>query len=198
MARNQISQLSGSSIQLNAEISSRELLSSLAVVKSADKDQAVAREDITDHTRTNEQEFFAALVHRKLSQVSRKAQTVFEQEFPRLIKEIKELDSENYLFRAVKGILRLLVRKGLISRTARREIRSYAIGKAQLDNNRTRLSTARLNSEPDDTPVRAVKTALAKFKENEPAGEAELSSFRGQNRKEFSKIRIRSIFGLSP
>jgi len=165
------------------------LIDSLAIVKSAAKGESITPDSISLGTRVNEQEWFAAIAHQELKNRSEKLAKIFEERLPEVMERVKEIDDKNFVFRAVKRIIRRLRRTGEITRETAITIRRFAVGKAQLDSDRTRLSTSRLTDAPGDTPLRSVKTALLKFGENVGATEQEINAFLSKNRRELRKIK---------
>lgn len=167
-----------------AGISSADLINSVALIKSAKAGEPVSAAEITERTRLNEQELYGALVHQGLGEQKGSLAAAFEEKLKSELPKQKKSDSENYFLCTVRKVLRGLKAAGQLTVNAFREIRRNALGLAQLDSDRTRLSVARRSDKADDTPLRSLKTVLDKLGKNGPASDAELKAFVANNRKE--------------
>jgi hypothetical protein len=139
--------------------------------------------DLTENSRINEQDLFAAITENSLGQISSELSSKFNLAFAKEIESFKGLEDPNSMLKATRKSLNSLIKDNLLSRYAAKQIRKFAVGKAQLDDNRFRLSIAKENPESSETPLRAVKTALQKISENAIASDAEFLEYRQQGRK---------------
>lgn len=155
------------------------LMESLGKIRRIENPKA---SEITENSRVNEQSVFAALVENSLKQVDEKLGANFEAAFSKELEELKANEDSDSLLKAARRGLNSLVNDNLLSRYAARKIRSLAVGKSQLDDNRNKLSVEKEDPESSETPLRAVKTALNKIAENLEATALELSEYRKQGR----------------
>src|SRR5690606_12543604 len=122
---------------------------------------SVSPDTISELSRVNEQELFAALLTSAFDQQEPKLGELFRTAFKERFERIREKYPEDGVFRASRRALKHLIKSKVLTRAEARTLRRLALGKAQLDSDRTRLSTAREGEEKNDTPLRAARTALA-------------------------------------
>jgi hypothetical protein len=70
-----------------------------------------------------------------------------------------------------------VIREGILPQKVAREIRRIALGKAQLDGDKIKLLTKRVEGETE-TPLRTVRTAVTSYSENGPASIEEHKGFK--------------------
>lgn len=133
-----------------------------------------------DANKTSEQELFVAIVHDSLGKVDSKLQTKFANKLPELVNKVGQFDSENSVFRGAKRALKQLVKGKDLARGAGKIIRKFALGKAQLDNDRTRLSSEEV--------VASFDKIFEKVSNNKPASDAELIKFHANNNAEMPRV----------
>lgn len=138
--------------------------------------------DITENSRINEQDLFAAVVENALGQVDPELSTKFSAAFAKEVEQFKALEQSDTMLKATRRALNSLIKDNALSRYAAKQIRKFALGKSQLDDIRSKLSVAKEDAESSETPLRAVKTALQKISENAIATDAEFIEFRKQGR----------------
>lgn len=173
--------LTGGNMEItNFNSSSREsLIQSIAKIRSLETGAEVSPEAITDYTRINEQQFYAVNLYDGLKQVDVKIADKFAGYTAEALAKITESGIDfSSLIRASKRALNRLILAKDVKRTVARELRGFALGKSQLDSDRTKLSVSRLTDAADDTPLRTVKTALVKYEENAIASGEERAEFR--------------------
>lgn len=166
--------------EMISEINSDGLRDSLAFVLNAGgkKSQKV----LTDLTRVNEQQMYAALIHSQLKAHDQSAATGFAESFNEQLSELSQKKTGDFVFRAAKRALRGIRLLGVISRSFAGQIRQFALGKAQLDSKRDELSIRNITGKAGDTALRALRTALTKFENNDVATKEEIDSFKQLNR----------------
>ena len=142
--------------------------------------------------RVNEDELYPAVLHAKLALDRPDLAAKFEQQLPEMVKTFSEQTSDNVFFKSSDRIMRQFLRDDEINREEYRAFRDFAFGVSQLDSNRGRLSIARAKDQtnPNDTPLREVGTALEKIVANAPANQSEIEAFRAYQ-AELSKIKWR-------
>lgn len=159
--------------------SNDEIMNSINILRKAKNEKS---SDITVNSKVNEQDLFASLVHLSLKQIDSKLGDEYAQKLPDLIKDVSKFDSENAVLKAAKRSLYKLVKLRKLSNGAAKIIRRIVVGKSQLDDNLTNLSTKRLEN-AKETPLRAVKTALERIVKNNRASEEQFLEYR-KNTKE--------------
>ena len=165
------------------KLGASELKTSIAIIKSGLKNSPVSKSDIKNLSRVNEQELFAALTHRALSDRDPKLGNSFSEKFPSLVEELRSKFPKDYTFRAAKRIIRSLIKEGELSKLEGKALRRFAVGKSQLDSEPSKLSTSNITSSANDTAVRSFGKALEKIAKNEIASEEVMSSFRAHNQE---------------
>jgi hypothetical protein len=161
-----------------------QLLNSIAFIKSAKGGAASQPAKLSLQSFINEQELFGALIHLQIKQYSPEVLRQLEHKFCEQLPKLRKADPVNYALRAARRTIKFLRTKRLTPQVELKEIRRYALGMAQLDDDRTRLSVSRLSKESKETPLRAIKTVLAKLPGNTPASDEELLLFRSNIRSE--------------
>ena len=157
---------------------------SIAIVLSADQKTPLSPEQITPSKRINEQESYATLVHHSLTSTHPQLAKRFEQELKQATESYKKNHGDTNMFKISDRIVRQFVREKAITQEQYQALRNYSFGNAQLDNNRTLLSSARAEDAiGDNTPVRAVSTFYKKLETNQPATSEEIAIFRAEEAK---------------
>jgi len=172
----------------NTSISEVQLRDSLSVVTRASDPRG--QRELTDLSRINEQDMFAALVHRQLKNKEPALAEKFEQRFATLVFEQAEKNPGHAVFEAARMALRRMRLAGDISRDVAVKIRHFALGKAQLDSKREELSTRNVTGKAGDTALRAVKTAITLFTGNAVASTEEMTLFRDLNSNRRAQTRV--------
>jgi hypothetical protein len=163
-------------------VSNEELLDALEKVEKMRKPTRTPK-PLTELSRVNEQEIFAAFTYLKLKEEKPAVASKFLMKFAELYKEVGKKDSLYGIFEATRLAFEELRRSKNISLDKFREIRLYALGKSQLDSVRDETTVKKITDRPSDTAVRAVKTALKKVDQNTIATEEELANFRKKNKE---------------
>jgi hypothetical protein len=172
--------------QQKAKVDSLSLADNNSIMGSIDRIRKIDNPksaDLTENSRINEQDLFAAITENSLGQISTELSSKFNLAFAKEVETFKVLEEPNSMLKATRKALNSLIKDNQLSRYAAKQIRKFAVGKAQLDDNRSRLSVAKENPESSETPLRAVKTALQKISENAIASDAEFHEYRQQGRK---------------
>ncbi|MCB0335849.1 MAG: hypothetical protein KDD62_06070 [Bdellovibrionales bacterium] len=166
-------------------LTKEEFVEAIAQTRSRELGETVLPSDIKDLSRVHEQQLFVASVYAALRQGYGNVAEDFLNRFETSLRglEAGEKDSA-LLIRATRRALRQIIKTGALGRKAARSIRRYALGKSQLDSDRTQLSEKRLNDTPDDTPLRTVKTAFDRFSGNVEAIKEEHAAFKAHLRTE--------------
>lgn len=176
------------------EVSSANLKIALNKIKTANGKEA----RITDNSRVSEQEVFSALIYEGLGKIDKNLQSEFLGSLSELIKNVKEFDPKNSVLRGTKRALKKLINSKSLVKDAARELRKFALGKSQLDNDNTRVSSSKLESQTNSTPVRSVKNALNMVSNNEIANNETHYAFKQNNKLEFlKKGKTDSVNGTS-
>ncbi len=136
---------------------------------------------LSDTSRVNEQEVFAATVIESVNKQDPKIAREFWNKFEELTKIMSKKDPSNAIFEAARRTLRGMRRSGSIAKEIAKGIKKYSLGKSQLDSKRDTLSTENVTGKRGDTAFREVKTAVAKFEKNVEATEEEFAAFKINN-----------------
>lgn len=157
---------------------------SFATILSVDQKDPLTPEQITAGKRINEQECYAALIHRALTSKKPAVAAKFEKQLKSASETYKGNHGEINLFKISDRLLRQFVRENSITQQEYRELRDFAFGKAQLDSNRIMISSEKVDgSKTDDTPVRALSTFYKKLETNQVANAAEIAQFKAEEAK---------------
>ena len=181
----------------NSKLTSRtKLKNSIAHILSIKSGEKIQSESISTRRLINETELFAAAVHSHFSRESNPNQlNKFERLLADEVNIMSDRGREIKFFNATKRTLRKMVKSKDLAHAEYKEIKAKAFGKAQLDSNRTNLSTMRSEeAKSSDTPVRTIDTALTKFESNQGASDLEIKIFRKnryENRRELLLERAR-------
>jgi len=162
-----------------SSITDAQLRESLNVVSKVKDPKRVG--ELSDLSRVNEQDMFAAITHAQIEKIDPKEATIFEAKFSELFVELNKKDPSNAVFETTRRVLKGMRRTGEISKELFKKIRLFSLGKAQLDSKRDELATKNVTGKKGDTALRAVKTALGKFASNVEATVEELSNFKNHN-----------------
>lgn len=136
---------------------------------------------LSNYSRVNEQELFGAFIVLQLRDLGKGLAAKFLGKYREVYKDTVKADPNFGIYDSIWKSLSSLRKAGNILNEKAREIRQYALGKSQLDSIKDEVHVKRVTSGKTDTAVRALKTALAKIKENPIATEQELESFRNKN-----------------
>lgn len=118
----------------------REVASSLESIKRASMSDPSYRVDAK--TNLTEKEAYATLVHSKLNALNPKLAEQFIAQLPEALKRRRQIDGDGDLFKATDRILRGMIQDGSLSQDQYRSLKSYALGKSQMDGDRTSLSNS--------------------------------------------------------
>ena len=137
-------------------------------------------------SRVREEDLFAAAVHLQLSNKSTDLGAKFIAQFGATLSNMTRVRGSANLFKAADKVLRQIVRSGDVTPLEYRDIKAFAFGKAQLDQDRTEVAWTNLKDVPNQlglgrsTPQSSadVDSALQKFESNTPASELELAIFK--------------------
>lgn len=134
--------------------------------------------EVTENSRINEQEMFAAVVKNELAEISSKAKNYFVSNFKNEYEKIKDKFQNNVIYTVVRNLVRQIRIKGLITREVAVKTKQFAFGKSQLDKVSNLLSASKLDSSSSDTAVRAIKTAVKSYESNNSAEIADYKNFK--------------------
>lgn len=136
---------------------------------------------LSNYSRVNEQELFGALILLQLKDLGKGLASKFLGSYRVIYADTVKADPKFGVYDSVWKSLSSIRKAGLLAKEKVTEIRRYALGKSQLDSIKDEVSIKRVTPGKTDTAVRALKTALAKIKENPIATDLELDSFRDKN-----------------
>jgi hypothetical protein len=137
---------------------------------------------LTENSRVNEQQLFAAFTYLQLQ----KNQPEIAKDFLSKLRSSLALkdprNSEHFLLDATRGILQEFRNTKTIPRRMFIKIRQVSLGLSQLDSVRDSVNMRRITEGANDTALRSVKTAMTRISENSIATRDELRSFVGKNK----------------
>ncbi|MCB9030271.1 MAG: hypothetical protein H6619_04405 [Deltaproteobacteria bacterium] len=151
------------------QISEPELKDSIAFVLGAERKKEISSADLTPLSRVNEEEMFAAIIHRRLKKDHPELAQKYEERLTKLIGRTKRNLGEASVLKASNKLLRGFYRRNKISEESYNEIKAYAFGKAQLDQDPTLLSKERVESSGDTSALRSLSNAINSFEVNQAA-----------------------------
>lgn len=154
-----------------------QLKNSIVFVKSRLRDTDSSSITLTDNSRINEQELFASMAHYLTGKLDSGIRSAFEATFTKHALSEELADSAHAVLQATRRSLRTLVQDNKIPQIVARAIRRIALGKAQLDDDRTTLRTGRQPGSAE-TPLRSLKVALGKIQANPIATGIEHREFK--------------------
>lgn len=133
-----------------------------------------------------EEDLFSAAVHLQLAKKSSDFGDHFILQLSSKLAQNKQTHGSENMFKAADRVLRQLQRSGDISKAEYQEIKAFAFGKAQLDQDRTEVAWTNYRDLPIESSLgnstnqssASVDAALRKFDSNEPASELEMAIFR--------------------
>jgi hypothetical protein len=157
-----------------------EIRGALQQVIRADQKDPGSR-PLSEYSRVNEQELFAAFIFLQLKDLGKSLATRFMTKYREVSPELINYDPSYGVYESVRRALNPLKKAYKIVNEKTQEFRRYALGKSQLDSLKDEVHVKRVTEGKADTAVRALKTALEKIKENSLASDAELESFRNKN-----------------
>ena len=174
------------------ELSASELKYSFSLIKSAEQQKTVTAESISDNTRINEQELNAAISHALLHKLKPAYAEQYLSVFSERVVFWKGEKLRNYSLQATRQAIRSLVTDMQLPTIAARVVRRIAIGRSQLDDDRSSLQTKRLSG-AKETPLRAFKTAYSRFLANAP-----LSRNEHLAHQRFVRAEVRPAYPYQP
>lgn len=181
---------------ISSDKDSKALLDSIALVLSAKGRKTINSGELTEKMRINEEELYSAIILKRLTRRASSLAAQLVEALPEQIKKIHTNKGSIQVFKATDRIMRRLVKGGQISRNVYRRLRNFAFGKAQLDSDRSWLSTKRSEDQAKgDTPLRTLATALSKYQTNSPASPEEIRAFRARQ-AEISRAKRREGQGV--
>lgn len=161
------------------------LKKSLAMVLSAKHKRVIHPSSLGKQTKISEQELFAALAHHKLSDINPALGEKFARQLPTALANCRRLGSTPSLLQATSCILRNMLRNHNLTQAQFREIRAYALGKAQLDTNRIDVAGPSNEAAYKGTASQlGVEQAIQRTITNKVASESEVAAFRALSAKE--------------
>ena len=141
--------------KINVQDNIKQVSDSIELIKSATKNPHKGK--------VNEQELFASFVHQQLADRKPNIAEKFMKSFENKLNELKDAGENNKILRAVRQALKKLVRQdNVLTQTESLNIRRYAIGMAQLDDDKTLLSTKANQDNPSNSPVMKISSSLGK------------------------------------
>ena len=129
---------------------------------------------ISDNSRVNEIHTYAAFIHQRLQDKNPALAERFLQELPERLQGVSDGPKKSALFKVSGRIVRDMIRSGDLKRGDYIKIRRYAFGKAQLDSDRTALSTGRIATSGSGSPLRSLLNALSITEDNSGATKEEM------------------------
>ena len=147
----------------------------------------IARSAIASQpSKVSEEELFAAGVHLRLASKSASLGDKFISQVESSLSSMTQSRGSANVYKAADRALRQIERSGDISSADYREIKAFAFGKAQLDQDRTEIAWTDFKDSPiktglgDNTPQSSanVESALQRFESNTPATELEMAIFK--------------------
>lgn len=140
---------------------------------------------VGDTTKTSEQELYTALISNGLGKIDINIQSKFMDKLPSLIEKVSTFDAPNAVFRGTKRALKQLVNENILARGAGRILKRFALGKSQLDQDRTRLSA--------DQTASSFDKIFKKVSSNKIASVAETNKFNENNSAEFTREKTTNL-----
>lgn len=138
---------------------------------------------LTENSRVNEQELFAAFTYLQLQEKQPETAKDFLSKLRAALTAKDPNNSEYSLLDATRGILQEFRKTKAIPRRMFIKIRQVSLGLSQLDSVRDSVNIGRVTEGANDTALRSVKTAMTRISENGIATRDELRSFAGQNKE---------------
>ena len=137
---------------------------------------------LTEHSRVNEQELFAAFTYLQLEQKQPEAATDFLSKFRTAVEALGPDKSQYSMLDITRNILKEFRKAKVIPRAMFKKIRRVSLGLSQLDSVKDDVNSSRVTNGSNDTALRSFKTALTKIAENTVASEADLRNFVTRNK----------------
>lgn len=140
-------------------------------------------------TKICEDELFAAATHFKLAQSDNALADKFIRKMGLTLDKMQSNHGSVNLYKASERVLRQLIRDGAITQSQYQETKAFALGKAQLDQNRTEVAGTKFKDSPLNLPFgnktatssTDLQTAMQKFNSNSPASELEVQILELKN-----------------
>lgn len=155
------------------------IMDTVAKLRSTD-DASV--KPLTEHSRVNEQELFAAFTYLQLQEKQPEAATDFLSKFRTAVEAFGSNTSQHSVLDITRNILKEFRKAKVIPRAMFKKIRRVSLGLSQLDSLKDDVNSRRVTDGSNDTALRSFKTALAKIAENTVASESDLRSFVNRNK----------------
>ncbi len=168
-----------SSLPLTEQLTEQQLRESLAFVAKAKNPKGTTV--FSDLSRVTEQDMFAAVIHGQLKVKGTGLLNDFENKFVGLLPDLLKDNPTQGVFEAARRSFKSLRRAGTITKEAARIMRQETLGRSQFDSKRDELSIKNVTGKVGDTALRAVKTALSKFKKSVGATNEEFTAFKFLN-----------------
>lgn len=137
---------------------------------------------LTENSRVNEQELFAAFTYLQLQEKQPETAKDFLSKLRSSLTPKDPDNSEHFLLDATRGILQEFRKTKTISRRMFIKIRQVSLGLSQLDSVGDSVNIRRITEGANDTALRSVKTAMTRISENSIATRDALRSFAGKNK----------------
>lgn len=164
-------------LESNQQPDLNRLRDSIVFIKSTRRNTDSTSISLTENSRINEQELFASIAHYLTGKLSSGIRTTFESTFSRHAQSEELANSAHAVLQATRRSLRSLVQDNEIPQIVARAIRRIALGKAQLDDDRTTLRTERQPG-ATETPLRSLKIAFDTIQTNPIATGMEHTEFK--------------------
>jgi hypothetical protein len=159
--------------------SSEAIMETVAKLRSTD-DSSV--KPLSEHSRVNEQELFAAFTYLQLQEKQPEAATDFLSKFRSAVEAFGSDKSQYSILDITRSILKEFRKAKVIPRAMFKKIRRVSLGLSQLDSVKDDVNSSRVTNGSNDTALRSFKTALTKIAENTVASEADLRNFVTRNK----------------
>lgn len=146
--------------------------------------EGAAQQPITENTRVDEQELFAAFTYLQLEAQNPELAAEFMSKFKEEIHEAiaSKTDPRYTVLDVTRNILQGLRKAKSITRGMFKKIRRTSLGLSQLDSIKDSVNMDNVTKKDNDSAMRAFKTAFRKIAENPMATLKELRSFAANNR----------------
>ena len=146
--------------------------------------EGAAQQPITENTRVDEQELFAAFTYLQLEAQNPELAAQFMSKFREGIHEAiaSKSDPRYTVLDVTRNILQGLRKAKSITRGMFKKIRRTSLGLSQLDSIKDNVNMDNVTKKDNDSAMRAFKTAFRKIAENPMATLKELRSFAANNR----------------
>jgi len=140
-----------------------------------------------DASAISEQDLYAANAHQALAKLNPGSGERFLTELTQIAPKIAENHGTALGFKAADRVMRAMVRDGTLSHAEYRDIRASALGRSQIDSDRTSLSRTNLKASTDGAAVSRI-TIQSKVESNAVATVAEVQAFKHFERTHPTRI----------